>query len=295
MNERFQFWTNPGSWPDDAYGYVFLARALLRVGRAMYPHEWTDSEPFAPPPIETKQDIIARSRSGAEYGRGVENFLREISKLIASNDVSKLSWEVESYRVLTPLRTARSLPGTADNGLRTRQVLSAEAVRYGESLVPEENQRRAKAKERWERVVSIVKGALRDGNLECVTLPTHGGAFSSIRPKEWWNVPGIESRLTMCRLNPEDPFSAGFAGRGYAHIFVSGNSLSQILPPPPKPKTAKEIKGKEDAAALIYDRLHTEINGNVSRDAHEEACKAEGISSTISRLVWERKKVGAFH
>jgi len=288
MNEQSKFWINQSLWPDDAYGYVFLARALLRVGRAMYPHEWTDIEPFVAPQIETKQNMIARGLTGAEYDRGVENYLREISKLIASNDVSKLSWEVESYRVVTPLRTARSLPGAADTGLRTRQVLSAEAVRYGESLIPKENKKRADAAGRWASVVSVVKDALRDGSLVFVTLPAHGGRFSEARPKEWWNVPGIGPRLVRCSINPENPFSAGVDGREYEYIFVSAASLEKLLPQPPKPKTNSDVKALQDKAAAIYDQLKSE-RGKVGIRAHEDACKAAGINSPVSRLVYSLK------
>ncbi|UXS31366.1 hypothetical protein FY152_04360 [Agrobacterium tumefaciens] len=294
MNERYQFWSKPNLWPDDAYGFVFLARAIRRIGKATYADEWAGNELFTAPPIETPQDLIARGLAGGAYQRAYEDYLRELSALIASTDPSKLSWKVETFELLLPLQTARSSPISPDDRVGTRRVLSDEAVLYGRSLIPEENRKRIKAKDRWARVVGLVKDALRDGKLGYVTLPTHGGAFSSLRPKEWWNVPDIENRLTMCRMNPAAPYGSGFAGNGYEHIFVKEADLEALLPPPPKPTNSDAVKAIEDKASAIYDQIKAERNGHITRNLHQKACALEGISSGVSRRVYELKNAGKY-
>lgn len=273
MDERFQFWTNQGSWPDDAYGFVFLARAVQQIGRATFPDEWTGREAIAEPPIETPYEAVLRGVGGAAWSRWQEDYSRQVMRLIAARDPSKLCWIETKIGNLS---------------VRTNKITTA-SMRYGESLIPEENQRRTQAKERWERVVSIVKSALRDGSLESVTLPTHGGAFSAPRPKEWWNVSGIEARLTMCRLNPENPFSAGFAGRGYEHIFVKASSLARLLPVS-RPTTSHEVKSLESLAEQLYDQI-LEERGRISHRVFMDACKNHipEIKTPISRPVYKRK------
>ncbi|WP_425647941.1 hypothetical protein [Agrobacterium leguminum] len=296
MDDRFQFWKNPASWPDDAYGFVFLARAIQRIGKATFAGEWTDTEPFTAPPIETLQSMIER---GVPALAALEAYRKELSALIASNDPSKLLWKVETYRVrpsLQPLRTARdatrsgprsSVP--SDDGFRTRQVLSDEAVKYGEGLIPEENRKRNEAKERWARVLGLVKDALRDGKLGYVTLPTHGGAFSASQPKEWWNVPGIENRITMCRMNPAAPYGFGFAGNGYEYIFVGEADLERLLPQPPKPKNSDEVKALEDRAIEIYKQIKAR-DGYITSDIFKDVCRKERpkISTTISGRIYKK-------
>lgn len=297
MDDQFQFWKNTVSWPDDAYGFVFLARAIQRIGKATFAGEWTDAEPFAAPLIETPQSMIQR---GVPALAALEAYRKQLSALIASSDPSKLSWKVETYRVrppLQPLRTARDNPRSAvpsDDGVRTRQVLSDEAVKYGEGLIPEENRKRNEAKARWARVLCLVKDALRDGKLGYVTLPTHGGAFSAPQPKEWWNVPNIGNRIAMCQMNPNAPYSSGFAGNGYEHIFVKGADLERLLPEPPKPKTSADVKAIEDRAAAIYDRIKAERGGNIPGRIHEAACASEDIKSTTARKVWRLKNKGEY-
>lgn len=298
MDDRFQFWKNSASWPDDAYGFVFLARALQRIGTALFNDEWTGAEVVTAAPIEAWHDIMLRIPQ-SRISQARQQYHRDLGALIASTDPSKLAWISEKYRVLTPLRTVPSLGRLSfdhlDDGVRTRRVLSEESRIYGESLLAEENQKRTEAKVRWTRVVGLVKDALRDGKLEYVTLPTHGGAFSAPQPKEWWNVPSIENRLTMCQMNPTSPYGSGFAGNVYEYIFVREADLEKLLPQPPRPTTSDEVKAIEDRAASVYDRLQAENGGRKpGTRAHEKACKAEGINSTPARRVWRLKNEGKY-
>lgn len=297
MDDRFQFWRSPASWPDDAYGFIFLARALQRAGTALFNDEWTGAEVVTAAPIESWHDIVVRTPQ-SRISQARQQYHRDLGALIASTDPSKLVWISEKYRVLTPLRTVPSLGRLSfdhvDDGVRTRRVLSEDSRKYGESLLADENQKRTEAKARWARVVGFVKDALRDGKLECVTLPTHGGAFSAPQPKEWWNVPSIENRLTMCQMNPVSPYGSGFAGNSYEYIFVNDADLERLLPQPPKPKTSADVKAIEDRAAAIYDRIKAERGGNLPYRVHEDACALEGIKSSPARKVWKLKNKGEY-
>src|SRR5262245_45799586 len=39
-----EFWARPHVWPRDPRGYVFLARAVEEIGRAMFGRDWTGKE-----------------------------------------------------------------------------------------------------------------------------------------------------------------------------------------------------------------------------------------------------------
>jgi hypothetical protein len=39
-----RFWAEPHRWPRDPAGYVFLARAVEEIGRAMFDARWTGKE-----------------------------------------------------------------------------------------------------------------------------------------------------------------------------------------------------------------------------------------------------------
>ena len=44
----FDDWHKPANWIGDPLGYVFLPRAMLDIGKALYPNEWTGAEPPTP-------------------------------------------------------------------------------------------------------------------------------------------------------------------------------------------------------------------------------------------------------
>ncbi len=62
MENRFNiFWTNEGEWPVEKPGFLFLARAMKRIGREAFPHAWTGNEPWAdpaPPPLSERQPAV---------------------------------------------------------------------------------------------------------------------------------------------------------------------------------------------------------------------------------------------
>lgn len=80
------FWINRGSWQSDTHDYVYLARAVLRVGKALFPEEWRDTDPAHQLPLRPKKPGIwsvtggtvesrkrARERARSEW----ENFSEE--------------------------------------------------------------------------------------------------------------------------------------------------------------------------------------------------------------------------
>jgi len=65
---RYDFWSNSDKWPSDAPGHVFLARAVLQLGKAHYGSYWTGEEPFSvlPDPLPTTPDHWGHRQSAYE-------------------------------------------------------------------------------------------------------------------------------------------------------------------------------------------------------------------------------------
>jgi hypothetical protein len=68
-----EFWNDTSGWPDDTSAYVFLARAILRVGPQLFPTEWTGAEATATVPEKSPPSLseiiaaeLAKERPG-EY------------------------------------------------------------------------------------------------------------------------------------------------------------------------------------------------------------------------------------
>lgn len=56
---RDKFWRKPDRWEADTSEYVFLANAVLQVGRARYPETWSDEDPGFYMPV--RQSAAQRS------------------------------------------------------------------------------------------------------------------------------------------------------------------------------------------------------------------------------------------
>jgi hypothetical protein len=64
-------WHTPAKWIPDPFEYVFLPRAMLEIGAALFPDEWTGREPEkweAARVIYQKRADDARQRCSASTG-----------------------------------------------------------------------------------------------------------------------------------------------------------------------------------------------------------------------------------
>jgi hypothetical protein len=74
---------------------------------------------------------------------------------------------------------------------------------------------------------AIVSGA-ESARLLTAFRSIDGGLFTDI-PAWWWNTEKLENRFSRCQINPTDPFSSGFAGKGFCYVYVLRDSLSIFL------------------------------------------------------------------
>jgi hypothetical protein len=93
MNQR-QFWLLESAWPDETLDWVFLGRAILRIGRMLYPDEWRDDDPSRGLTVDEWRDEVTSIA------------LREISRDAAEAATRKKAMETVSRARSTFMRIA---------------------------------------------------------------------------------------------------------------------------------------------------------------------------------------------
>src|SRR4051794_23381094 len=83
IDDRCKFWMSSGGWPWDPTGYVFLARAVQEIGKAMYGAEWTGAEPCTPIPWDHRtgngREAISRLEVRAVTQGGLDDFRQAVA------------------------------------------------------------------------------------------------------------------------------------------------------------------------------------------------------------------------
>jgi hypothetical protein len=67
-------WHKPNKWISDPQGYVFLPRAMLEIGKALYPNEWTGAEPVTP--VFSRSLCEARMHLNGKNGKRISRFAK---------------------------------------------------------------------------------------------------------------------------------------------------------------------------------------------------------------------------
>jgi hypothetical protein len=294
-----KFWANEDDWFDDAYGYVFLARALKAAGKALYPAEWTGTEPLTREPLSDLWFVVGGRKFPQPRSSVSRSSVAEVRRLLSIHAPEKLVEEqANTSPDIQPLRTARSnmslVGGLASigpmpvNGM-PRMELTDQSWRDGVEVAARENERRQAALDRYAGAQKFLKDAIRDGKLKFVLLPLRGGQpFSPPMPAEWWNVKDVSNRFYKCQMDPGKPDSPHIGGDRW--IFVDGGDLDVLLKaatPLTKPKDSEEAGEIFEKARTIYDELRAA--GPLSRTVFVKACRKLSIPSTVSRPVYSEK------
>ncbi|MBX5008768.1 hypothetical protein HJB67_02030 [Rhizobium lentis] len=299
IQSDYKFWANEGDWFDDAYGYVFLARALKAVGKALYPVEWTGTEPLTREPLSDLWFVAGERKFLQPRSSVSRSSVAEVRRLLSIHAPEKLVEEqANTSPDIQPLRTARSnmslVGGIASigpmpvNGM-PRMELTDQSWRDGVEVAARENERRQAALDRYAGAQKFLKEAIRDGKLKFVLLPLRGGRpFSPPMPAEWWHVKDVSNRFYNCTMDPERPVSPNVGGDRW--IFVDGGELDALLKaaaPLTKPKDSEEAGAIFEKARTIYDGMRED--SQLSRASFEKECRKQSIPSTVSRAVYSEK------
>jgi hypothetical protein len=200
----YDFWSAPDRWPMDPNSYIFLARAVSRIGEAMFGPEWTGTE--------TTTKIFAPS-------------LRELNKSSPAERIwayQALMRGSRKYRKKHTAPVARYTPSS----LIARHLTPGE-WKEAQTIIRQEYEAAGPALQRFAAVQREITKRCESGELISAIRAKDGG----MRPvsSQWWNTDNAHARFAMCQLNPKEPFSVASAGDNFCWIFLNIASLERFL------------------------------------------------------------------
>ena len=181
-------WECPGEWINNPLGYVFLPRAMLEIGKALFPDEWTGNEPYLATCLTFDQAVVAliRQRPGALLDwaavvqarqKFAEDCERQRKEDLAK---AKRAGALELRRFPPALRATNPYGQTDSRPIvKPHMAWRVKSAFHVERL----------AAERYAGVCTKVADALRSGQLLCGTRPRQGGSVTPGKC-EWWGDRG---------------------------------------------------------------------------------------------------------
>ncbi len=267
-------WRTPTKWIGDPVGYVFLPRAMLEIGKALYPTEWTGAEPTTPvflplPPHsahasewQKREAHVALCKERPDFGRKPLDALPHHSH-ISSGGLSK------GPPIIPPF--------TDDEWEAAREIY----------------QRRADAaRPAWTRFAQVKKtviDACRQGQLAFGLRPRAGGAVYPGKP-EWWETEGdvLHYRFEWFRMSSAAPFTNGLKGDA-DWICISRDSLDAFLA---RLKSSGPSTGRAEADAVRHLAKKLKENPDLRKapDAEAECEQFEISQRGFRERVWPKAR-----
>lgn len=219
-----KFWL-ARSWPADAMGKVFLGNAVLRVGAAMFPDDWTGFEP------------------------SVDTTLAELPFF----HFSLRPWEIRAAIEALPEWTSFPAPGQR-RGQSRDTVVQADWT-AAKALRSETIAELTGPRERLAAVMAALKDAMMpkaDGTaaLRFFARVDATGDYDGPLPGKWWNTETYRARFYWCKIHQRAPISIGVGGDGFQWIFVDGEDLARLEARLVKPTKKPGNKEKPDSGAV---------------------------------------------
>jgi hypothetical protein len=258
-------WHQSANWISDPDGYVFLPRAMLEIGKALYPNEWTGAEPttpvFLPLPLGSaaarqwqKQEAhIALCKERPEFGRKPLSVLPQ-------------------FRTLTPRGGLSASGGPIIPPFTDAEWQAAREI-Y--------RRREDAARPAWSRFAQVQKtvtDACRQGQLAFGLRPRAGGAVYPGKA-EWWETEGstLRYRFEWFRMSIAAPFANGLRDDDADWICIARDSLDALLRRLGLSHGgAATAKDEADATRHLADKLKE--NPGMTREEASAECARFGIS-----------------
>lgn len=202
---RQKFWLARETWPRDAAGKVFLARAVDTVGKAMF-DEWSGWEPTV--------DLSLR--------------------LLPTYKLNVPDWEIKAAMDRLPPMTEddRRIVEERLSGKGSSEEFSALMARRWElavALRAETINEIQPIRDRMLAVYRWLESAMLEGRLSYYLRFDETGMFSTAMPPHWWNGEHGSARFYMCRMNPLMPITPSVGGNGFRLIFVDEAELQSLV------------------------------------------------------------------
>ena len=201
MDAIWNFWTDESRWARDTADYVFLARAVHTVGRALFHDDWNSSDP-----VVRLEKPLPRVPASASY-----QTLVRVHSLLRQHHPELGRQPFRNLNIGFPIP-----PTFNDAEWKKAQALfnSLHESTIGPCT-------------RFSKVQAEIARACESGELISVLRPTAGGAMSAPLAGTMWNTERWAARFSLCQMDPSHPFSVGIFGVGSHYIFLSRESLDR--------------------------------------------------------------------
>lgn len=210
-DDQAKFWSNPANWPGDTSECVFLCRATLLVGKALFGEDWTGNEPTTPSPYDFWLRVGARV-SPLPQSQATQHQKLQMHRVISEH--------CPQFK-LDPVRSGSWGPQPIK--------FSDEEWSAGQKAANAIDAGNAAALQRFAEAKLFLVSALLDGRVIARLRPIRGGAFGNPIPAHDWNGENIWSRFCWGQMNPHDPFGGGVGGDAYQYVYVERRSLEALL------------------------------------------------------------------
>lgn len=235
---RSDFWENAANWPTfDPPGYVFLARAVDRVGQALFGNDWTGTEPGQEPiynlpperisavPFEIKQACALRSRLLAQQRPQLSNEAwAEADRLLRERNKSALGIGADSK--YEPIGSP-FMGQLAKTAWRQTKDFTDEEWANAWRLNQTEKAEQAPLLARWTQVQREIARGCLEGRL-AFALRMESGEMPLGKP-EWWNNDKWVLRFITCEMTPSNLSTAHIARDNFQKIFLTRESLEAFV------------------------------------------------------------------
>ena len=279
MTLKELIWKNEHLWPIDNFGYIFLARGVHRIGKAMFSDDWNEFTPLAElarslPPYSTA-DIGDKERAIAIlkgiYADYTPNPIYE--KYFPS--LEALGGFVSEKKQLPTLNDLLNNQKPLDYDINLSDWEDAKGYVYAQQLAHEPDYRR------WDAVRRRFAEEALNERILLKTRFRKGGAFEPF-PAEWWNTESYwyESRFDCCTLDRIRPFD-----EGNSHwIFVRESDVDALI--------KRILANISDDASVKFGLIEESKKNSSEQSGIEAVSKAFGEDEfATADQIFQRIKV----
>jgi hypothetical protein len=249
-------WHNSANWISDPDGYVFLPRAMLEIGKALYPNEWTGAEPTTP--------VFLSLPLGSAAARQWQKKEAHTALCKERPEFGRKPLSVASGGPIIP-------PFTDAEWQAAREIYR----RRGDAARP--------AWLRYAQVKKTVTDACRRGRLAFGLRPHAGGAVYPGNA-EWWETEynKLHYRFEWFRMSSAAPFTTGLRDDA-GWICISRDSLAAFFA---RLKSSHTSMAKPESDALRHLTGKLKQSPDLSKADAKAECEQFGIGQRAFERVW---------
>lgn len=266
VDPRIAFWRDQSKWPDDAPEFVFIARAILQLGRKRFGEAWSDDIPATSLTWELPEHLSIYTP--------IEDIRRAV-RVLQDN--------CETYRARSGMSLLSSGVGP-DFPTRTEWELAREIIARDSAA-------------KWTKFRPYLKiaGELSNGfKTGIVSSATRGFLGGEPMGKEWhfWNIEHSWLRFDTCRVAEDEPFGPKHVAGSGLWLFADKKSFERLLEgsaaPAPEgfsdPVSAQTLtRGRPAGRSTRYN--WDVLAGQFARMVHDEGIPQDGSNRQIARRL----------